>query len=127
PGALLGCGLLRRAVLAEGVVALEQVGTEVVDVDQLAGRDVARGEADDLAVLADGVALGDLLQRDLVAEADAGGEGDVAAAYVEGLALGEVAGGDGDVVFGAEVDGGARKCGHLVGLVRGDPFTIAER
>jgi len=45
-------------------------------------------EADDLAVLADGVALGDLLQRDLVPQPDAAGEGDGAAGEVKGLAFG---------------------------------------
>ena len=54
-----GAGRLRR----EGVVALERAELDVVDVDVLAGGDVAAGEADDLAVLEDRVALLDRAAR----------------------------------------------------------------
>src|SRR5579884_4413914 len=41
----------RRTVLAKGVVTLELVGRDVMDVNVGTGRDVRAGEADDLGVL----------------------------------------------------------------------------
>jgi len=52
PGAVLGGrGKRRGQVLTVGVVALERAELDVVDVDVVAGRDVAGGEPDDLPVL----------------------------------------------------------------------------
>src|SRR5207302_8578383 len=62
----------RWAVTAEGVVALEGVGPDVVDVDVPAGRAVGRGEADHLAVLEDRLPGGDGPHGELVPEAEAG-------------------------------------------------------
>src|SRR5262249_29509607 len=84
PGALPGGrGRRRRTRGAEGVVALEGVGRDVVDVDVVAGGDVRGGEADDLAVLADRLALADGAQGDLVAEADAAADGEGVAVAAE--------------------------------------------
>src|SRR5262249_56614759 len=118
PGALLGGGLVRRAVAAEGVVALEGVGREVVDVDVLSRSDLLAGETDDLAVLVDGRALLDGDEGDLVAEADAGGEGDGLPLEGEGGAGREVTGGDGDVVVGGEADGEGGELGGGHGVHR---------
>ena len=57
---------------AEGVVALELAGFDVVDVDVLARRDVPAGEADDLAVLEDRLAFLDRADGELVAHAGPG-------------------------------------------------------
>src|SRR5262249_39968374 len=107
-----------RAVAAEGVVALEVVGREVVDVDVLAGGDVGAGEADDLAVLVDRLALLDRPQRDLVAHADARRQRDRVAVDPQLRPRRQVTGRDGDVVFGAQVNGDLRKRDgwHEVGL-----------
>jgi hypothetical protein len=51
-------------------VALEALSRQVVDVDVRAGRDVDRGEPDDLAVLANRLAAGDGTGADLVAVRD---------------------------------------------------------
>src|SRR5581483_8781013 len=69
-GARLGGRRRRRAVAAEGVVAVEGVGPDVVDVDVSAGGDVLAGEADDLAVLAHGLAGRDRPHGQLVPQTD---------------------------------------------------------
>ena len=68
-------------------------------MDVAAGRDFLAGEADDLAVLADGFALGDGANGDLVAEADAAIRGEDGAVELVFLARREGPGGDGNVVF----------------------------
>ena len=71
-------------------------------MDQLARRDVLAGEADDLPVLADGLALLDGDEGDLVPQPDALAESDA-----QHLGpVGQVARGDGDVVLGTEMHGG---------------------
>ena len=50
-----------------GTIALTSLVYDVVGVDVLARRDRGGRLADDLAVLADGIAAGDPLERDLVA------------------------------------------------------------
>jgi hypothetical protein len=54
----------------EGVVALEQVGPDVLDVDPGPGGDIRRGEADNLAVLEHGLALRDVDHGELVPRPD---------------------------------------------------------
>src|SRR5205085_3738548 len=103
PEARLRCRGSGRTVAAEGVIALEGVGGDVMDMDVIAGRDVLAGEADDLAVLVDRLALLDGPQGDLVAETDPAGQGERLALVIELLPGGERAGGDGDIVFGTQV------------------------
>src|SRR5262249_9107073 len=94
-----------------GVVALEGPELDVVDVDVLTGGDVAAGEADDLAVLADRVALPDRGQGELVAHLDRGREAErrvVEAGH--GLRRGGLAGGR-DVGFGAGGAADRGRCG----------------
>ena len=83
-------------------------------MDVAAGRDVFAGEADDLAVLADGLTLGDGADGDLVTEADAPIRGEDGAVELVFLTGQEGPGGDGDVVFRAQVDGdpGERRGWH---------------
>src|SRR5262249_34169794 len=130
-GARLGRGRRRRAVAAEGVVALEGGGADVVDVDVAAGRDVLAGKADDLAVLGDRLALPDRPQGELVPQADAPGGGEGGAAVPHPGPRRDGTGGDGDVIFGAEVDGnlGQRHGRHedLSGAVRGRTFPSRYR
>ncbi len=71
--------------------------------------DVAAGEADDLAVLGDGLALLDRPQCELVSQTDAAGDGEAFALEVDLHARGQVLGGDGDVIFGTQVDGHPRQ------------------
>src|SRR5262249_12942045 len=61
---------LGRNFTAKSVIALESVGADVVDMDVIARRNIAGREADDLAVLQDGLARADRGERDLVAHAD---------------------------------------------------------
>src|SRR5262249_37746833 len=104
----------RRAVAAEGVIALEEIGPHVVDMDVLTGRDVTGGEADDLPVLVDRFAFPDGRESELVPEADAAGEGHDAAVGLHLLPGLERTGGDGDVIVGAQMhgDGRERHGGH---------------
>ena len=76
-----------------------------MDVDMPAEGDVRAGESDDLAVLADGFALGDGAHGDLVAEPDAAVGCDDGAVEGEFLTGQQHPGGDGDVVLRAEMDG----------------------
>src|SRR5207248_1085331 len=100
-----------RAVLTERVVALEGRRADIVDVNVLAGGDVAVGEADHLAVFLDRLTLFDRPQRELVSQADAAGDGDAFPLEFDFLARRQIAGGDGDVIFGTQVDGDLRQ-GH---------------
>src|SRR5262249_11676101 len=104
-GARLGRRPRRWAVAAKGVVALEGVGGNVVDVDVGAGRDVLAGEADDLAVLADRLAHPNGAKGELVSQADAARQLEGAAVELDFQPFGQVPGGDGGVVVGAEMDG----------------------
>ena len=70
--------------VADGVVALEVSGDEVVGVDEFADGDGLGGEADDLVELTDGLAGGDGVDGELVAGGDVGERDEVQA--VEGLA-----------------------------------------
>jgi hypothetical protein len=94
-------------VLAEPVVALEIVQTDIVLMHPLAGRDVRLRKTDDLPEFADGLAFPDRLDRHLVAAQDtiagrqAGGGG----------SLRDEIDGDDDVVVVVETDR-ARCCGH---------------
>src|ERR1700722_173150 len=89
----------RRTIAAKCVVAFEGVGREIVNVDVTAGRNVFAGEADDLAVLADRLALGDKTDGDLVAETDAAGDRDGGAVELVFLTGLKRPRGDGDVVL----------------------------
>ncbi len=81
-------------------------------MDVASGRDFLAGEADDLAVLADGFAPGDGADSDLVTEADAAIRGEDGAVELVILTWQEGPGGDGDVVFRAQVDGDSgERCG----------------
>jgi hypothetical protein len=76
-----------------------------VDVDVAAGRDVLAGEADNLTVLVDRLALPDVPQGDFVPQADPPGQLQGAPVMPDLQPGLEVAGGDGDVIFRSEVDG----------------------
>jgi hypothetical protein len=67
----------------EGIVALEGVEAAIVLMHPVARRDVGRGEADDLAELADRLVLGDRAQRHLVAARDALQRGDAGSGHAE--------------------------------------------
>ena len=99
----------RRAVAAEGVVALEVAGIDVVDVNEVARGDVLAGEADDLPVLEDRLSLSDRCQRDLVSQTDPAGEGDHPAVVLERLSGRQGTRGDGYVVLGAQMNGKLRQ------------------
>jgi hypothetical protein len=81
---------------ADGVVALEVSGDEVVGVDEFADGDGLGGKADDLVELADGLTGGDGADGQFVAGGYVrrGGE----AQTIERLASGERLEGDHDVV-----------------------------
>jgi hypothetical protein len=93
-------------VLGERVVQLQLalVDLDVVGVDVVAGRDRLRGEADDLPVATDGVALGDGADRDLVAGRDHLADGDLAIPGLEAGPRQERHLGDDDVVPFVELD-----------------------
>jgi len=98
-GVISGMKGRRWAVAAKGVVALKNVGREIVNVDVSAGGNVLAGEANNLAVLANRLALGDGADGDLVAKADAAGDredGSVELVFLTGLKRPR---GDGDVVL----------------------------
>ncbi len=59
-----------RPLGGKGIVALEQVGFQIMDVDVRASGDRLRREADDLPVLAHRLAHGDVGQGDLVPQTD---------------------------------------------------------
>src|SRR5581483_5569595 len=105
PGARLGPGRWGRAVAAEGVVALEIVRRDVMNVDVTADGNVLAGEADDLAVFVNRFAFLDGPQRDFVAHADTRFERDRLAVDLKLRSGDEMAGGDGDVIFGAQLHG----------------------
>ena len=86
---------------ADGVVALEVSGDEVVGVDEFADGDGLGGKANDLVELADGFAGGDGADGELVAGGDVGERSE--AETVEGLACGDRLEGDHDVVRGFRV------------------------
>jgi hypothetical protein len=87
----------------ERVVALEAVAhAEVVHVDVLAGADGAGGEADDLVVAADRIALLDVVGGDLVPGGHGHGRADV---LLDDLgACGEIDARDDHIVGGIEAD-----------------------
>src|SRR5439155_13425540 len=88
-----------RHLAAKRIVALEGVSADVVDVDVAAGRDVLAGEADDLPVLVDRLALPDVAQGELVAEVDPAAQAQGAAVVLHFETRLEVPGGDGDIVL----------------------------
>ena len=63
--------VLRLRILGMAIIALEGGEVAIVRVDMFAGRDIGMGEADDLAELDDGLALGELHHRHLVPPRDA--------------------------------------------------------
>ena len=76
-----------------------------MDVDVLARRDVLAGEADDLAVLVDRLALLDSQQSDLVAQADALRQAQRVAVVLKLGPGRQETRGDGDVVLRSQMDG----------------------
>ena len=106
----------RRLLGREGVVAVEQVGLDVVNVHPRPGRNRFRGKPDDLAVLAHRLPLGDVGQRDLVPERDRLADLDLATADAEDEPPGDRPGGDRHVIVAPEQDrplfvGRRRHCG----------------
>ena len=81
--ALEGCGSVEEfggmGFGADGVVALEVAGDEVVGVDEFSDGDGLGGEADDLVELMDGLSGGDGAHGELVAGGDVGERGEVQA------------------------------------------------
>jgi len=64
----------RRTIPTEGVIALEGIGGHIVDVDVITRRNVLAGEADDLAILVDGLSARNGAESELVSESHAGVE-----------------------------------------------------
>jgi hypothetical protein len=87
---------------ADGVVALEVSGDEVVGVDEFASGDGLGGEADDLVELTDRLSGGDGAHRQLMSGRDVGERSQVQA--VERLARGYWLEGDYDVVRASEFE-----------------------
>jgi hypothetical protein len=87
---------------ADGVVALEVSGYQVVGVNELTHGDGLRGEADNLVELTDGLAGGNCVDGELVASGDVGGRNKVQA--IEGLSGGHWLEGDHNVVRGSEFE-----------------------
>src|SRR5262249_53143796 len=73
----------RRTIAAKRIVPLEGLGGDVMDMDMAAGSNVLTGEADDLPVLPDCFAFGNISQRKLMAEPDPAVQGDAALAGLE--------------------------------------------
>ncbi len=87
---------------AERVIAIERTHLQVVEMDVLAGGNVATREADDLVVAAHRLALADRVRGDLVAGRDESADRDL---LVEQLgAAHELRAGDDDVVGGMQPD-----------------------
>src|SRR5262249_2805036 len=97
-----------RTVLAEGVVTVESTGADVVDVDVTARGNVLARETEDRPALADGFAFGVPSPSALVPPTHAVAAGWGMSVDPHRHARCERAGGDGDVVFGTQVDGGRR-------------------
>jgi hypothetical protein len=87
---------------ADGVVALEVAGDEVVGVDELADGDGLGGKADDLVELTDGLSRGNGADGQFVSCRDVGERGE--AQTVERLACGKRLEGDHDVVRASELE-----------------------
>ena len=100
----------RAHVGAEGVVAREVVQLDVVHVHVLARRDLLAREADDLVVLAHGLARADRAGRDLVPRGNAHGAGDILAGH-RGVRQKVDARGH-DVVVGMQAHGQGLVLGH---------------
>src|SRR5262249_39390225 len=92
-----------RAIAAEGVIALEGISADVMDVDMAACRDVFAGKADNLPVFVDRFAALDVAQSNLVPQADALAEGKRRCVELK-LGTGrKVSRGHGDVIFRAQL------------------------
>src|SRR5262249_33954857 len=66
PIARLGRGWRRRAVATKGVVTLERIRTDIMQMHMAARRDVLARGANDLAVLVNRFALFDIAESELV-------------------------------------------------------------
>src|SRR5262249_4276387 len=66
PRARIGARRRRRTIAAESIIALEGLGTDVVDVNVLAGGNVFVGKANDLPIFGDSFAFFDEPQGKLV-------------------------------------------------------------
>ena len=88
---------------ADGVVALEVTGDEIVGVDEFADGDGLGSKANDLVELTDGLAGGDGANRQFVSSGNIRGRGE--AQTVERLACGERLEGDHNVVRRSELKG----------------------
>src|SRR5262249_45096647 len=95
----------RRHIAAERIVALEVVGRHIVHVNVAAGGDVFLREADDLPVLLDRLALLDRDEGKLVPQADTFAECQPRAIRLNVQPGFEITSGNGDVVFGTQVNG----------------------
>ena len=103
-GRRLGDEFRRRHQLAKGVVALEVAHRHVLHMHVFAGKDVARGEADDLVVAPHRLSLLHFAHRDLVPGGNLALDRDVAFLDQRG-ARRELDARDDDVVGGIESDG----------------------
>ena len=98
----------RRPLAGKRVIALEQVGPQVVHVHVGPGGNVPGGKPDNLAVFPDRFTLGDRAERHLVAQVDGLADFDRDIRQIQSKTLGNGPGGHCHVVVASEQNGPGR-------------------